>query len=162
MRDALRRYDRVEKSIGEPLSIAGRLTSDPIGELIEISAEDAHHVESALNGVLDWYLVILKDTEHGDIEARKAELKAALTEAVATLGDAHWADHNDQHDEDHAFTDEEWAEIEARCAAAKVEASERIGDVARAYRGLSEAQQHWVQSLRAQIAKLDLQIAMPR
>lgn len=162
LRDALRRYGKVEKSIAEPLSLASRLTSDPMGEPVEIAAEDAHHLESMLNGVLDWYLVILKDTEHGDIEMRKTELKAALTEAIATLGEAHWADHNDQHDEDHDFTDEAWAEIEARCAAAKVEATKRISDVERVYRALREAQRHWVQSLRSQIAKLDLQIAAPR
>jgi hypothetical protein len=98
LRDALQRYGKIEKSITEPLSLASRLTSDPMGEPVEIAAEDAHHIESALNGVLDWYLVLLKDTEHGDIEMRKTELKAAPTEAIATLGEAHWADHNDQHD----------------------------------------------------------------
>lgn len=162
LRDALQRYGKVEKSIGEPLSLANRLTSDPIGEPVEITAEDAHHLEGALNGVLDWYLVILKDTEHGNIETRKTQFKAALAQAIATLREAHWADHNDQHDEDHDFTDEAWAEIKARCVAAKVEASERIGDVEQAYRSLREAQQYWVQSLRSQIAKLDLQIATPR
>lgn len=161
LRGALRRYGEVEKSISEPLSLDSRLTSDPIGEPIEIAADDLHHLESALSGVLDWYLVVLKDTEHGDIEARKTELKVALTEAVETLGVAHWADHNDQHDEDHGFTDEEWTGIMARCAAAKVKATDRIAEVERAYRLLREAQQHWVQSLRSPIAKLDLQIATP-
>jgi hypothetical protein len=162
LRDALRRYKKVEDSIQEPLSFASRVTSDPMGEPLEIGTDDAHHLESAMHGVLDWYLVVLKDTEHSDIEARKTELKAALTRLIETAGDAHWADHNDQHDEDHDISDAEWATIEARCAAAKIEATERVSDVERAYRALREAQQHWVQSLRSQIAKLDLQIAAPR
>lgn len=144
------------------MSTASRLTSDPIGEPLEIEAEDAHHLESMLHGVLDWYLVTLKDTEHGDIETGKAALKTALDRLVATLGEAHWADHNDQHDEDHDFSDAEWAEIEARCAEAKVEAIDRVNDVEQARRALRDAQQQWVQSLRSQIARLDLEIAAPR
>ncbi|WP_066661363.1 MULTISPECIES: hypothetical protein [unclassified Sphingomonas] len=89
-------------------------------------------------------------------------MKAALDRLVATLGEAHWADHNEQHDEDHDFSDEAWAEIEARCDAAKVEATERVGEVEQALRVLRGAQQQWVQSLRSQIARLDLQIAAPR
>lgn len=162
LRDALQRYAAVEKAIREPMSTASRLTSDPIGEPLEIEAEDAHHLESMLHGVLDWYLVTLKDTEHGDIETGKAALKTALDRLVATLGEAHWADHNDQHDEDHDFSDAEWAEIEARCAAAKVESSGRVSEVEHALRTLRDAQQKWVQSLRSQIASLDLQIVAPR
>ncbi|WP_157073727.1 hypothetical protein [Sphingomonas soli] len=162
LRDALRRYDRVEKSIRDPLSFASRATSDPMGEPLELGTEDAHHLQGAMNGVLDWYLVILKDTEHADIESRKSELKSALARLVETAGDAHWADINDQHDEDNNFSDEEWAAIEARCAAAKVEATKCVSDVEKAYRKLREAQQQWVQSLRTQIARLDLQIAAPR
>lgn len=162
LRAALRRYAEVEKAVSEPMAFASRVTSDPIGEPVEIEAEAAHHLENMLHGVLDWYLVTLRDTEHADIEAAKSALKAALDRLVATLGEAHWADHNDQHDEDHDFSDEAWAEIEARCAAAKVEATERVGEVEQALRVLRGAQQQWVQSLRSQIARLDLHIAAPR
>lgn len=162
LRDSLRRYKKVDDSIRDPLSTAADLTIDPIGEPIEIGTQDAFHIENMLQGVLDWYLVILKDTEHSEIEGRKAELKVALDRAVATLHDAHWADHNEQHDEDHDIPDEEWAEIEVGCAQAKIDASARIREVGIAYRALQEAQQKWVQSLRAQIVRLDLQIASPR
>ena len=162
LRDALRRYERVDQSIREPLSKASYVTSDPIGEPVEIDTHDAHHLEQMFGGALDWYLVVLANTEHGDIEAPKTALKASLDRLTATLGEAHWADYNEQHDEDHEITDDEWAGIEARCAEAKVEASERVSDVQAAYRVLGEAQQQWVQSLRAQIARLDLQIATPR
>ena len=162
LRDALQRYAEVEKAVREPMSFADRVTSDPIGEPVEIEAEAAHHLESMLHNVLDWYLVTLRDTEHADIEDAKTALKAALDRLVATLGEAHWADHNFQHDEDHDFSDETWAEIEARCDAAKVEATERVGEVERALRVLRGAQQQWVQSLRSQIARLDLQIVAAR
>ena len=158
MRDALARFGKVETAMREPLSMADRLTFHPDGEPMEIEAEGAHHLEQAFHGVLDWYLVILADTEHADIEARKLELRSAIEKLVSTLSDAHWADHNFQQDEDHNFSNEEWAEIEARCATAKIEASSRVSEVSKAYRALTEAQEVWVRSLRGQIAKLDRQI----
>ena len=161
LRDALRRYEKVDQSIREPLSVASRATSDPEGEAIEIDAEDAHHIEQMLHGVLDWYLVVLADTEHSDIETPKAALKIALAKLGDTLNDAHWADHNDQQQEDVFIPDDEWARIVARCAEAKIEASERVSQVESDYRRLREAQEGWIQSLRGQIAKLDLQIAAP-
>lgn len=162
LRDALRRYQRVDKSIREPLTAAHRVVYDPMGEPEPIGPEDAHGLENMFRGALDWYLVVLADTEHSDIEAHKVTLKAALDRLVETLSDAHWADHNDQHDEYHDISDADWAEILARNAAAKVEASERVSEVDTAYRQLQSAQQQWVQSLRSQIARLDLQIAAPR
>lgn len=162
LRDALRRYQRIDKSIREPLTAAHRVVYDPIGEPEAVGPEDAHGLENMFRGALDWYLVVLADTEHSDIEARKVTLKAALDRLVETLSDAHWADHNAQHDEDHDISDADWAEILARNAAAKVEASNRVSEVDAAYRQLQEAQQQWVQALRSQIAKLDLQIAAPR
>lgn len=162
LRDALRRYEKVDQSIREPLSMASRVTSDPEGEPIEIDPHDAHHLDQMFHGVLDWYLVVLADTEHSDIEAPKSALKSALGTLGDTLNDAHWADHNEQQDEDHNIPDDEWAKIIARCAEAKIEASQRVGEVQAAYRALREAHEKWVQSLRGQIAKLDLQIAMPR
>lgn len=57
LRAALRRYAEVEKAVREPMSFASRVTSDPIGEPVDIEAEDAHHLENMLHSVLDWYLV---------------------------------------------------------------------------------------------------------
>ena len=158
MRDALARFGKVAGVMREPLSMADRLTFYPDGEPMEIEAEGAHHLEQSFHSVLDWYLVILADTEHADIEVRKVDLKSAIEKLVSTLSDAHWADHNFQQYEDHNFTDEEWGNIEARCAAAKIEASARVSEVSKAYRALIDAQQSWVRSLRVQIAKLDRQI----
>jgi hypothetical protein len=162
LRDALRRYEKVEQSIREPLSAALRATSDPMGEPIKINPHDAHGLEQMLNGVLDWYLVVLAETEHGDIEARKSDLRLALGRLVDTLNDAHWADHNDQRDEDHDFSDDEWAQLVARCAEAKIQASQCVSEVRAAYGVLREAQEKWVRSLRGQIAHLDLHIAGTR
>lgn len=162
LRDALDRYERVDKSIREPLSLASRLTSDPEGEALPIEAPDAHHLEQVLSGRLDWYLVVLEATEEGDIESRKAGLKAALETLVTTLVDAHWADHNDQQQDDQRIPDAEWRTIVARCAEAKIEAATRVTQVEAAYRELRAAQQARIQSLRTQIAKLDLQISLPK
>jgi hypothetical protein len=81
---------------------------------------------------------------------------------IRTCTHAHWADHNDQQQEDVLIPDDEWAKIVTRCAEAKTEASERVSHVESAYRRLREAQEAWIQSLRGQIAKLDLQIAAPK
>jgi hypothetical protein len=159
LRDALRRYEKVDQSIRRPLSIASDVTSLPYGEPTEIGPHDAHHLENQFSGLLDWYLVVLSNTEHSDIEAEKTSLKAALDGLVETLGEAHWADHNDQQDEDRNTPDDEWAEILARCAQAKIDASQRVCDVQAAYGALVEAQRQWVRSLRTQIAQLDSQIA---
>lgn len=159
LRDGLRRYKKVDQSIQEPLQLATQLTSDPVGEPLALSAEDAFHLEGMFHGVLDWYLVTLADTEHGDVESRKTALKQALIALVKTLGDAHWADHNDQDQGEERIPDGDWDKIVARCAKAKIEATDRVSQVARAYRELQDAQQARVQSLRRQIAILDLQIA---
>jgi hypothetical protein len=89
---------------------------------------------------------------------RNCRATGAIETLVSTLGDAHWADHNFQQDEDHNISDEEWAKIEARCAEAKIEASSRVSAVSKAYRALTDAHEAWVRSLRAQMAKLDQQI----
>jgi hypothetical protein len=134
---------------------------DPAGEPVELDTHDAFHLEGEFHGVLDWYLIVLADTEHGDIEVRKRALKKALDELVGTLSDAHWADHNDQDQGDVRIDDDEWATIIADCAKAKKEASGRVTNVQAAYRSLRQAQDAWIQSLRTKIAKLDLQIANP-
>jgi hypothetical protein len=162
LRDALRRYERVDASINEPLATASPVTSDPVGDPIEIEPQDAHHLEQIFSGVLDWYLVVLADTETAEIETEKKALKAALERLTDTLNDAHWADHNDQQDEDHDIPDAEWARILERCAAAKIEAAARVNETQAAYRRLRSAQERWAQTLRDQIARLDLQIAARR
>lgn len=162
LRGALRRYERVEKSIGEALRTAARVTSDNGSEPIRMDPHDAHHLEQMFSGVLDWYLVVLADTETVAIEAEKTALKSSLDRLTETLSDAHWADHNDQKDEDHNIPDDEWAQILARCAAAKIEAADRVSETQAAYRRLRSAQDRWAQTLRDEIAKLDLKIAAPR
>jgi hypothetical protein len=159
LRSALRRYQRVDEAIADPLRRAQDATSDPVGEVTPIDAEAAFHLESVFSHILDWYLVVLAGTEHAEIEEGKRTLKSALDALVATLGTAHWADHNDQRDEDRDLTDDEWAKVLADCARAKVDASARVGDVQRAYRALAAAQKAWVRSLRTRIARLDLTIA---
>ncbi len=162
LRDALRRYEKVDQAIREPFSMASRMTSDPTGEPITISSHDAFHLDQMFDGVLEWYLVILADTEHRDIEAHKLALRSALARLMDTLNDSHWADHNEQQDEDHNIPDAEWARILDRCEEAKNEVLKRVSDAQAAYRALREAQEKWVRSLRGQIAKLDLQIARPQ
>lgn len=158
LREALRRYEKVDQEMKQPLSVAVDVTSDPEGEPVEIGTHDANGVENMLNGLLSWYLVVLKGTENAEIETAKAALKTALDDAVETLGDAHWADHNDPEDPDLDISAEKWEEIVERCAAAKIEASSRINDMDSAYRALKRAQQNWVDALRRQIAKLDIEI----
>ncbi|MDE2320171.1 MAG: hypothetical protein KGK02_10825 [Rhodospirillales bacterium] len=162
LRDALQRFQRVDQSIREPLSMASRATSDPEGKSITIGSREAHHLDQMFHGVLDWYLVVLANTEHDDIEVRKSALRSALGTLANTLNDAHWADHNEQQDENHDIPDDEWARIVARCATAKIEASQRVREVQVAYAALCAAQEKWDRSLRGQIAKLDLQISGPR
>lgn len=159
LRDAVARYDKVGQSIREPLSIASRVTSDPLGDPVLIDPHNAHGVEQRIRGVLDWYLVVLADTEHGEIERFKQALKAALDDLVETLNDVHWPEHNEQVDEDHNIPDAEWAEIVARAQTARIEAASKVAAVEAAWRRLGKAQDDWAQSLRSRIAKLDLQIA---
>jgi hypothetical protein len=162
LRDALQRYSKVDASISGPLAEASQRTSDWDGEPREISAEEAHHLDGELRGVLDWYLIVLAETEAPEIESRKAALKQALDHLGQILNEAHWADHNEQHDEDHSIPDDEWARILARCDEAKREASGAVSETAAAYRKLREAQDQWVHVLRRQIAAMDRQISQPR
>ncbi|MAM41439.1 MAG: hypothetical protein CL949_23715 [Erythrobacter sp.] len=102
---------------------------------------------------------MLADTEPPEIETCKRALKSALDELVETLGEAHWADHNDQqHDEDY-IPDEEWGRIVARCAQAKIDAADKVARARTAHHTLKTAQDRWSRSLRDQIAALDRAIA---
>lgn len=159
LRAGLRRHAKVEESITRPLNAAVRATSDPVGEPEEIDTEAAFYLEQELSRILDWYLVVLADTESPEVEARKSVLKSALDALVETLGEAHWADHNDQQQDEDYIPDEEWEQIVARCAKAKVEAAEKVVSLCAAHRALTEAQNDWVRSLRSQIAALDRAIA---
>lgn len=85
LRDALQRYAQVDQVIREPMSVADRVTRDPIGEPVEIDSHDAHHVETMLHGVLDWYLVTLKDIEHAEIEAAKAALAGLPSRVFSSI-----------------------------------------------------------------------------
>lgn len=154
-------HKRVEETLSKPLVAAADVTQGSDGDPRDIDPHDAHGLEQMLSGVLDWYLIALADTEHADIENEKENLRGTLERLVETLSDAHWAAHNFQSDEDHNFTDEQWAEILADHHKAKTDAAARVSDVQRAYRALKDAQQHWTQSLRGRIAKLDLEIAEP-
>ena len=159
LRAGLRRHAKVEESIARPLDEVARATSDPVGEPEAIDTEAAFYLEQQLSRVLDWYLVVLADTEPPEIETCKRALKSALDELVETLGEAHWADHNDQqHDEDY-IPDEEWGRIVARCAQAKIDAADKVARARTAHRTLKTAQDRWSRSLRDQIAALDRAIA---
>lgn len=158
LRAGLRRFEKVEEAMREPLSAAWRETHDPVGDPTKIGAEAAHYLEQVFNRVLDWYLVVLAGTEHVLIEAEKAKLKTALSELVETLGDAHWADHNDQQQDEVFIPDEEWTEIKTRCAAAKIDAAAKVSAVRSAFHDLRTAQDNWTRSLREGIARLDRQI----
>ena len=88
LRAGLRRHAEVEESIARPLNAAVRATSDPVGEPQAIDTEAAFYLEQELSHILDWYLVVLADTESPEIEARKGVLKSTLDALVETLGQA--------------------------------------------------------------------------
>ncbi|OYX64265.1 MAG: hypothetical protein B7Y88_11290, partial [Sphingomonadales bacterium 32-64-17] len=157
--EAEQRAARVAKGIDGPLWKAQEVTSDPLGEPIEIDEHDAFGVEQLILGTLNWYLVTLEGTEDARIEEAKAALKSALKDLTDTLSDVHWPAHNDQHDEDHSFTDEEWADILKRSSEGEKSASEKVSAAWAANRALKVAQETVIQEMRKQIAKLDQTIA---
>lgn len=159
MREGQDRFARVAKSIAEPMSALQRLTTDPAGDDMPIGGHDAFGIEQQLYGELDWYLVELKATEDEGIEAAKAGFKVALDDLLGTLNDVHWVEHNEQHDEDHSISDEEWAAILVRSKEAETLAAEKGAEARRAFRTLGAAQAAWLNRLRGRIARLDLEIA---
>lgn len=156
--DAERRFARVEKVTAEPFRNLSRLTVDPVGEMIEIGPHDAFGVGGQLQGILDWYLKTLRDTENPAIEAEKDKLRDSLDKLERALNDVHWIDHNDQHGEDYSLTDEQWEEVKQRSAEAPAKVYEHFGAVNKAMRNLRAAQSAWLETLRALIAQLDSKI----
>lgn len=154
-KDAERRFAKVEKVIAEPFRNLSRLTTDPVGEMIEIGPHDAFGVGGQLQGVLDWYLETLRETESPAIEAEKDKLRDALGKLERALNDVHWIDHNDQHGDDYSLTDEEWEEVKRRNVEAPAKVYEHFGTANQAMRDLKEAQSAWLETLRALIAQLD-------
>lgn len=159
LREAEERAARVAKAIDDPLWKAHDVTSDPVGEPVEIGEHDAHGVEQMILGTLDWYLVTLQGTEDAQVEDAKAALQAALKDLADTLSDVHWPAHNDQSGDDYSMTDEEWAEVLRRAKEGKTAATEKVSAARKANRVLKDAQQASIDGLRRQIAALDQSIA---
>lgn len=158
LREAEERAARVAKAIDDPLWTAQRVTSHPDGEPVEISEHDAHGVEQMILGAIDWYLVTLRDTEDTRIEEAKTSFKEALDNLTETLSDVHWPAHNDQSSEDYSMTDEQWAEVLLKAKEGKLLASAKVSAAWQANRALKAAQEAWINKLRQQIARLDLNI----
>lgn len=72
LRAGLRRFAKVEEALRNPLRMAVDATMDPLGDAVPIDAEAAHHLEQVFARVLDWYLVVLAETEAPEIEACKS------------------------------------------------------------------------------------------
>ena len=159
LRESQERYSRVSRDIEPALMDLDQLTTDPIGEPIEIDEHDAHGMEQRIYGALNWYLVVLKGTETEQIEAAKEALSASLDDLTSTLNDVHWTAHNEQHDEDHSISNEDWAELLQRADKAKLLAAEKTRVARVALRILQTTQGDWIKTLRSQISKLDLSIA---
>lgn len=158
LRDTLSRNSKVKNDIREPMIKARRATTDHCGDPIEIHPEDAHSLEMDFRKALDWYLVSQADTDDHNVEIHKLKLKISIDKLIETLSDAHYVHSNDQSDEYRSYTNGEWAEKCAQSERAKLEASERVGEVAASYRSLEEAQKLWIRALRKRIAELDRQI----
>lgn len=158
-REAEERADRVAKKIDGPLWRAQELTSDPLGEPLEIGEHDAFGIEQMIFGALNWYLVTLEGTEDSRIEKAKTALKAALKDLTDTLRAVHRPASSDQHGEDYSFTDEEWAEIKRKAVEGKALATEKVSEAWQANRSLKTAQEEVIDELRRRIAALDQSIA---
>lgn len=159
LREAVERAARVAQAIDGPLMEAGRLTNEPWGEPIEIDEHTAFHLEQTIGKQLDWYLVTLIDTEERRIEDAKKQLKTAIDDLIETLNAIHWPAHNDQHDEDYSFSDEEWRDILSKSEESRSLASVKVSTVQQAYAALRGAQRLYLQELRQKIGQLDQRIA---
>ncbi len=159
LREAEERAARVAKAIDEPLWQAQRVTSDALGEPIEIGEHDAHGVEQMILGTLDWYLEALEGTEDARIEEAKAALKAALEDLTDILSDVHWPAHNDQSGEDYSMSDEQWTEVLRKADEGATLATGKVSAAWAANRALKDAQREYIERLRLQVAALDQSIA---
>jgi hypothetical protein len=159
LREAEERYARVAKALDGPFSDLDMLTSGQDGEPIEIGEHDAFGMEQKIRGCLDWYLITLKGKESELIEKAKSDFAAAFDQLTETLNDVHWPAHNDQSGEDYAIPQDEWEAILQKSTDAKTLASSRVHEARTAFRALKTAQGQWIESLRSQIARLDLGIA---
>ena len=159
LREAEERKARVSTSIEDALWQAQRVTSEHQGEPIEISEHDAFDLDQMIEGHLDWYLVVLRDTEDSSIEEAKSKFKQALNHLTDVLSDIHWPAHNDQHGENYSMTDEEWADVLQKAAVGKVKVSQKVGDAWKAFYELQSAQGKSIDELLQRIARLDFLIA---
>lgn len=153
------RFKKVEETLKEPLDLAHRMAIGPDGEPSTLNPESAFILDQKFHRILDWYLDDLANTEHSDIEALKVELKEELSNLSDVLQDAHWAAHNDQQDEHHNFSDQQWAEVLERHEQAKANAFQFVVDTDQAFRALKAGHDEWVRSSREKISKLDLEIS---
>lgn len=159
LREGMERFARIEKEIWPLLSEADRITSDPIGEPVEIDDQTAFYLAQKLRGEGDWYFTILRSTETEEIERTKAEFSAAYIDLIGTLDDVHWPAHNDQHGEDYSLSDDQWREIMRKSDEGQILASMKVTETRKAFRELQSAQAEWVKLYRAKIAQLDQDIA---
>jgi hypothetical protein len=145
----------ISEHVGKPLSDLSRTTYGLSDEPIDLSEEGAHHSEQTVSGAVRWLRLDPSERDSAAVETAKRELVEELDKLTDILGHIHTPASQQQHDEDHSFTDEQWAAIEARGQAAKGEVPDALSAAQRALRAVFQAVASERAKLKQRLKKLN-------
>lgn len=139
------------EKVGKPLSELSYAIDTPFGEPTDLNEEGAHHFEQTISSAVRWLRLDPTERDSAAVETAKSRLIEKLDNLIDILGYIHIPASQQQYDEEHSFTDEQWAGIEARGQAAKGEVPQALSEAQAAFRAVLEA-------IAAERAKLKLRL----
>lgn len=143
------------ENVGKPLSELDRHLYWPDGEAIRLDEHQAFHHDQNISRAITWLRSESKHRDSSTVEAAKAGLIEKIDGLLTVLDHIHRPAHTEQHDEDHSFTDEQWAEFLARGESAKDEVEAALAQAQEALTIVSQAMVSEKAAIKARLKKLD-------
>jgi hypothetical protein len=148
-------YAALAHQVGKPLNDLSADLLWPDGEAVRLDEHQAFNHAQAI-----WSAISSQraDTEHRNsatVEATKGRLIELVDALHSVLDHIHRPASTNQHDEDHDFSDEEWAAIEARGEAAKDEVQDALVPAQNALSETFKALELEKEAIKGRLKKLD-------
>lgn len=144
----------VEK-VRPPLNELDSELYSPDDQLLEFSAEGAHHYSQRISSAAHWLSTASKERDSAAVEVAKDALAEKLAAVEALLNEIHFPVSMDQEGEGYSISDEDWAKYVARSEAAQTEVVGAVSAARSALREVEGALSKERRVIKARLKKVD-------
>jgi hypothetical protein len=144
------------KRLGSFNDDVGRRIHEMDGEAINVHW--AHDTQQRAAYLLEEMEAHAETRDLSAIEEELTDIYAALNQLIETLDCIHRPYSMEQHDADHSFTDEEWAELKVAAGKAEESLSKVTGTLAQASKALDEAFVGELSTFRQQLRQVQVEL----